>query len=128
MVNVIQPLQGGQRPFDAHTGIHIMLSEAPVGPIKLFIVFHKDVVPDFEPFSTGAARTAAGVAGFAGIEEDLRIRTARAGYPSGSPPVVHLGQEENPILGQPQFSPQSGGKLIARGVRIPGEDGDCQVV
>ncbi len=126
MVDVIQPLQCGQRPFHAHTGIHIMLSEAPVCAIQRFIVFHKDVVPNFKPFSTGAARTAAGVAGFAGVEEDFRIGTARAGYPSGSPPVFLLGQEENPILGQPQFSPQPGGKLIARGVRITGEDGDCQ--
>ncbi|MPM48640.1 hypothetical protein SDC9_95366 [bioreactor metagenome] len=129
VVHALDALQSGDRAVETHAGIDVFLFERDELALRGLLVFHKDVVPDFQILAAVAAGFAVRAAGrFAGIVEDLRIRSAGAGQPGGAPPVVFLRQVYDVAGRNAVGNPAVMRNGIARGVLVAFEAGEIQQV
>ena len=123
-VNALKRLYGA---FQSHAGIDVLLREGFVFAVGCLVVLHEHVVPHFEILAARARRRTLGRArGLAGIDEHFGVRSARAGYARGSPPVIFLGQEEYAFFGYARLFPVRRGFVVARAVAVAGEHGHRQ--
>ena len=88
-VGFIYALFTGQHADGAlqpHAGIHVLFGKRLVCTVRLLIVLHKHVVPDFQIPTAGARGRAIRPAGrLIGNYKHLAVRAAGAGEPGGAP-------------------------------------------
>ena len=97
----LRPLQDGSCALQSHPRIDVLLLQRDERTILLGVVLHEHEVPDLGE-SVAIAGYALAIRAacplLSRIEEDLRVRAARAGLPYRSPPVVFLAQTDDPLL------------------------------
>ena len=136
VVHAPDAVQDADRAVQPHAGIHVLLFQRLVFALRVLEILHKYVVPDLDVFAAVAGGGAVLRAFFvAAVDEHLGVRTAGAGEPGGTPPVILAGQEEDFIPGDAAFLPDARALLVARGGFVAGKhadgelfDGDSQAV
>jgi hypothetical protein len=91
------PLQDGQNPLEAGPGVDVLLGQLGPGAVGRPVELHEDQVPDLHVAVLVAELRAAPLAVLgAHVEEDLRVRSARAGVAHG-PEVVVVPHALDPL-------------------------------
>ena len=122
-VNGFKAVEHRDGAFEPHTGVDVFLGEGEERAVRLFVVFHKDVVPDFDILAAVASGGAGlGAGGNVADDKYFGVGSARSGDAGGSPPVVLFGQIENTVACDAVRSPAVGAELVARCVLVAGKD------
>lgn len=122
-VNGFKAVEHCDGAFEPHTGVDVFLGEGEERAVRLFVVFHKDVVPDFDILAAVASGGAGlGAGGNVADDKYFGVGSARSGDAGGSPPVVLFGQIENTVACDAVRSPAVGAELVARSVLVAGKD------
>src|SRR5919112_1051959 len=127
---VLNRLRGS---FQAEAGVYAGLGQRRQRPVLALLVLVEDQVPDLqEPGGSLVAtravlrvlRRVAVRELFAEVVVDLRAGTARARFSRWSPPVLALGQTEDPVLRHAHVHPELLGLEVFGSVLVALEDGD----
>ena len=117
------------RALDTHARVDVVTTERLELALLVLVVLHEDVVPDLDVLPAMAAGTAIGSALLlAGVDEHLRVGTARTRRPRGTPPVVLARQAEDALLGDAERLPDLDRLLVRRNPLFSLEDGDVQLL
>jgi len=124
-VGIIHAFFAGEHANSAlqtHAGIDVFMLQRLEGAILLFVILHKHIVPDFQIAAAGTRGRAIRAARLLiGNDKHFAVRAAGAGQPRGAPPVVFLGQEENPLVRHAAIPPKLCALLVAGAVVIARE-------
>ena len=128
-IHALLPVQDADRALQTHAGVHVLFRQRLVAAFGVFVVLHKDVVPDFQIPAAGAGGGAVRTAGLLiGDDEHLRVAAAGAGDAGGTPPVVRLRKEEQILLLHAAGAPQAVAFLVPGAVLVALEDREGQPV